>query len=286
MGYVVDLMGKLCAPVRDDDVAALKEIKDVVPLFQGILKTLDKMRLDMANFVIQQARPMIMSQSVNYEKIKFKEFLATQNDGLEFTRAWLLRHKPSQDELEQSENDTRGLRKLLMSRTINEAFVELLQWDEYYPLPETLAMDQKRVLALRDQTERTSVSTAVVLVAFSNISGLVVPADSQSLKEKVKSHVDVLLQDFFDDTDLLRILPNVALQVVKDINQYLSSKGRPERPNSGPCSATPCRVQQAGHLGKQNCSPSDTTWTNGVPKRVGPNRRGIRPARVLQQSRF
>ena len=31
----------------------------------------------------------------------------------------------------------------------------------------------------RDQTERTSVSTAVVLVAFSNISGLVVPADSQ-----------------------------------------------------------------------------------------------------------
>ena len=63
-----------------------------------------------------------------------------------------------QDELEQSENDTRGLRKLLMSRTINEAFVELLQWDEYYPLPETLAMDQKRVLALRDQTERTSVS--------------------------------------------------------------------------------------------------------------------------------
>ena len=77
------------------------------------------------------------------------------------------------------------------------------------------------VVCFRDQTERTSVSTAVVLVSFSNISGLVVPADSQSLKEKVKAHVDVLLQDFFDDTDLLRILPNVALQVVKDINQYL-----------------------------------------------------------------
>jgi len=229
--YVVDLMSKLCAPVRDEEIAALKEIKDVVPLFQGILRTLDKMRLDMANFVIQQARPMIMSQSVNYEKIKFKEFLATQNDGLEFTRTWLLRHKPAQDELVQSENDSR-LRKLLMSRTINEAFVELLQWDEYYPLPETLVMDQKRVLALRDQTERTSVSTAVVLVAFSNISGLVVPADSQALKEKVKDHVDVLLQDFFDDTDLLRILPNVALQVVKDINQYLSSKGKPELPES------------------------------------------------------
>ena len=31
--------------------------KDVVKLFQGIMKTLDHMRLDMANFMIQQAIP-------------------------------------------------------------------------------------------------------------------------------------------------------------------------------------------------------------------------------------
>ena len=93
-------------------------------------------------------------------------------------------------------------------------------------------MDQKRIIALRDQTERTSVSTAVVLVTFSNISGFVVPADSQSLKEKVKKHVDVLLQDFYDDTDLLKILPNIALQVVADVNEYLKSKDKPELPDS------------------------------------------------------
>ena len=82
--YVLDLMGKLCAPVRDDEINALKalDLKDIVKLFQGIMKTLDHMRLDMANFMIQQARPLIMSQSVEYEKIKFKEFLETQNDGL------------------------------------------------------------------------------------------------------------------------------------------------------------------------------------------------------------
>jgi len=232
--YVVDLMSKLCAPVRDDDIKALREIKDVVPLFQGIMKTLEKMRLDMANFVIQQARPLIMSQSVNYEKIKFKEFLATQVDGLEFTKAWMLRHKPTADELAQMDNEPSGrsLKKLLASRVLNEAFVELLQWDEYFPLPETLAMDQKRIVALRDQTERTSVSTAVVLVSFSNISGFVVPADSQNLKEKIKADVDVLLQDFFDDTDLLKILPNVALQVVKNVNEYLKAKDKPELPES------------------------------------------------------
>merc|ERR1712018_153874 len=189
--YILDLMGKLCAPVRDDEINALKEIdrKDVVTLFKGIMKTLDNMRLDMANFMIQQARPLIMSQSVEYEKIKFKEFLNTQNDGLEFTRAWLKRHAPSDEERSALQGRVEELKfkKLLMNRILTEALVELLEWDEYYTLPETLAMDQKRIIALRDQTERTSVSTAVILVAFSNISGFIIPMDSQKLKEKGKA---------------------------------------------------------------------------------------------------
>ena len=227
--YVLDLMGKLCAPVRDDEINALKQIdkKDVVKLFQGIMKTLDHMRLDMANFMIQQARPMIMSQSVEYEKIKFKEFLDTQNDGLEFTRAWLKRHAPSEEEqtaIQERSGETR-FQKLLMNRILTEAFVELLEWDEYHALPETLAMDQKRIFALRDQTERTAVSTAVILVSFSNVSGFVIPMDSQKLKETIKSHVDILLQDFLDDTDLLRILPNVALQVIKGMKIFQLSYG-------------------------------------------------------------
>lgn len=234
--YVLDLMGKLCAPVRDDEINDLKQMdkKDVVKLFQGIMKTLDLMRLDMANFMIQQARPMIMSQSVEYEKIKFKEFLDTQNDPLEFTRAWLKRHAPSEEEqmaIQERSGETR-FQKLLMNRILTEAFVELLEWDEYHVLPETLAMDQKRIFALRDQTERTAVSTAVILVSFSNVSGFVIPMDSQKLKETIKSHVDILLQDFLDDTDLLRILPNVALQVIKDINDYLAGKGKTALPDS------------------------------------------------------
>jgi len=32
--YVINCMAKLCAPVRDDRVAKIKEIKDIVPLFK------------------------------------------------------------------------------------------------------------------------------------------------------------------------------------------------------------------------------------------------------------
>jgi hypothetical protein len=49
---------------------------------------------------------------------------------------------------------------------------------------------------------------------FSNISGFVVPMDAQKLKEDMKKHIDILLEGFYEDPDLIRILPDVALQVI------------------------------------------------------------------------
>lgn len=212
--YVVNLMGQLCAPVRDEAIDKLRRETEVVPLFKGILETLDLMKLDMANFHIQQARPFIVSQSVEYEKVKFKEFLDKQpnGEGLKFTREWMKRHSPSAEEIRTAENDSK-LKKLLAARILGESYLEILEWDEFHPFPETLVMDAKRIVALRDACERASLSTAVILLTFSNIGALVTPIDAQKLKETVKKHVDVLLEDFFDDTDLLKILPGVALQV-------------------------------------------------------------------------
>lgn len=201
-------------------------VDNLVTLFKEIMKVLDHMKLDMANFTIQQARPLIVSQSVDYEKVKFKEFLATQNDGLQMTRAWLQRHAPRDEEVEPR------MQKLLISRVLTEAFVELLEWDDYFGWPETLAMDAHRFMSLRDQLERAAMSTGVILLAFSNISGYVIPAHAQALKITIKNHIDILLQDFNDDTDLLKILPNVGLQVVQDINDYLKANKKDLLPDS------------------------------------------------------
>merc|ERR1711983_761583 len=212
----------LCAPVRDDAIAALKQETDVIKLFKGIMETIEMMKLDMANFTIQTIRPTIEKESKDYEKLKFKEFLETQEDGLVSTREWLVRHAPTQEEI-----DDPKYKKLLAARILNDSYVEILEWDEFYPLPETLAMDTKRILALRDRVERTAVSTAVILITFSHVNSLVIPMDSQAVKEKMKKHIDILLQDFHEDNDLLNILPNIAAQVEKEINEYLSSKNKP-----------------------------------------------------------
>merc|ERR1711963_1120803 len=133
-GYILGIMGMLCAPVRDEQIAVLKQETDVVKVFRGIMETLEIMKLDMANFTIQTIRPTI-------EKKKFQEFLDTQEDGLVSTRQWLVRHSPSQAEI-----DDPKYKKLLASRILHESYVEILEWDDYYPLPETLVMDTKRIL--------------------------------------------------------------------------------------------------------------------------------------------
>jgi len=222
-GYILGLMGILCAPVRDEQIAALKQMTEVVPMFRGIMETLEVMKLDMANFTIQTVRGTIEKESKDYERLKFKEFLETQEDGLATTREWLVRHAPTQEEI-----DDPKYKKLLGARILNEAYVEILEWDDYYHLPETLVMDAKRIYALRDRVERTSVSTAVILLSFSNLNAFIIPMDSQRVKETVKKHTDILLQDFYEDADLLKILPSVALQVVKDVNEYLKEKNKPE----------------------------------------------------------
>jgi hypothetical protein len=57
-------------------------------------------------------------------------------------------------------------KKLVVNRILNDAFVELLEWDDYFALPESLAMDAKRIIALRDAVERMAVSTGVILLVI------------------------------------------------------------------------------------------------------------------------
>jgi hypothetical protein len=53
-------------------------------LYREIFAVLDVMKMDMANFTIQQMRPYLQQQSMEYEKTKFDEFLQTQRGEEDF----------------------------------------------------------------------------------------------------------------------------------------------------------------------------------------------------------
>ena len=48
----------------------------------------------------------------------------------------------------------------------------------------------------------------------------------------MKKHIDILLEEFETDDDLLKILPSVSAQVVKDVNEHLSERSKPQLPES------------------------------------------------------
>lgn len=73
--FVIQLLASMCAPARDETVAKLREIDDVIDTFRGILETMSLMKLDMANFMVSAARNDIAANSVEYEKRKFSTYL-------------------------------------------------------------------------------------------------------------------------------------------------------------------------------------------------------------------
>lgn len=93
---VLDIMQRLCCPMRDEEIELLRKVDDTVHLFQGIVRVLEEMKLDFANFLIKQIRPVVHGTIQNYEKEKMKEIEEAQRimgveDPLVNTKAWLQR---------------------------------------------------------------------------------------------------------------------------------------------------------------------------------------------------
>ncbi|KAF9334445.1 hypothetical protein BG006_002154 [Podila minutissima] len=110
---VLEMMSKLCAPVRD---ARLQKIQvnlsqvsyspapvseplrfssesgnDLVSVLQDVLELLDDMLMDLANFRLMAARPSLEKQAIPYEQKAFKQALKNKEITMDNVRVWLQR---------------------------------------------------------------------------------------------------------------------------------------------------------------------------------------------------
>jgi len=125
VGFIIDVLGKLCCPARDKDILLLKNLTRPSEIFQGILEVMEKMQMDLANFFLQQYRPLIINQCVAYERKKFADHLEMQyrldKDGLRITREWILRHQDRMPDFDE---------------VLGDAYVDILEWSESDQWPE------------------------------------------------------------------------------------------------------------------------------------------------------
>ncbi|ERL86574.1 hypothetical protein D910_03981 [Dendroctonus ponderosae] len=214
--FIISIMAKMCAPIRDKQIARIREITDIVEVYKGILETLELMHLDTANFTLRLIRPDIINHSVELERAKFAKFLEVQADGLEQTRKWLLRHIQA-DQPVPTDVEYETFIRSCSKRAFTLACIDLLEWDRSNPYPETLILDEERLRDVQTRTFRLVAIATVLLVTLANAGD-----DLQfvsSFKQVLKDRISILLANVKSDDDLKEALPNIIEQVIKDVRE-------------------------------------------------------------------
>ncbi|XP_039748101.1 T-complex protein 11-like protein 1 [Pararge aegeria] len=214
--FVIDLMAKLAAPVRDEMIQHITTLNDTVDIFRAILETLEVLKLDLANTLIGMMRPLVQQESVAYERTKFDEVLKVSEDGLKYTREWLQRHIDKTD-LTLPVTDPNIIRNVT-AQTLAKAYLELLEWDNSKNYPETIALDKPRFTELGTQIYRLICVTSLVLLSPS------CGADQQGQhKQQLKEKLFIILDNTSNDIELRAILPSVAEEVILVTEQHLET---------------------------------------------------------------
>ena len=141
-------------------------------------------------------------------------------DGLEFTKKWL---KQSHQSIDLSNETTF---KVIFNKVLITAYLDLLTENAPQDYPETLLLDASRITAIRDKVLKLTLIGSVFLVTNATVGPAI--QDQQEFRDKLKSHLMVLIPDKCNDyssEDLESQMISVALHVKQEIKTCLERRG-------------------------------------------------------------
>ncbi|TNN56249.1 T-complex protein 11-like protein 2 [Liparis tanakae] len=230
--YIINTMGKLCAPVRDEEIEKLRESPDnIVALFKGIFRVLDLMKADVVNITIDNLRPVLQRQGVEYERAKFQSILDKTPSALNHTTSWI---KSTFEEMSTSitkgPTDGQGKGQRLMPgpyQVLNVAFLRILTWDyDKSPLPETWMTDEMRLRQIQWQLQQVQAVNEVLLIIYSTVGGPI--QGLPSLSDRLKRMISVLLDGMHSpDFNLEEALESASAHICCEVSKSLTERGYP-----------------------------------------------------------
>ncbi|XP_011233591.1 T-complex protein 11-like protein 2 isoform X3 [Ailuropoda melanoleuca] len=233
--YVISTMGKLCAPVRDDDIRELKATSNIVEvlsskIFRQIFHVLDLMKMDMVNFTIRSLRPHLQRQLVDYERTKFQEILEETPSALDQTTEWI-KESVNEELLSLSETaltpGAENSSKSSLSPTVvlNNSYLKLLQWDyQKKELPETLMTDGARLQELTEKLTQLKIIACLSLITNNMVGALT--EGLPELANRLKRISAVLLEGMNKETfNLKEVLNSIGVQTCVEVNKALVERG-------------------------------------------------------------
>ncbi|KAF0990615.1 hypothetical protein HZS_3838 [Henneguya salminicola] len=191
LSLIINIMGKICSPVRDRQILFLKNKQaPTIAFLKDLFVVLDDMRIDMCNFFLQHHRKKIIEHAVKFELSVFLNYCDNfkNSTNLARTRAWL------QKAIETAGISNEG-KEINESRVLEIVFIayKLLLYMEEPEYPETISLDIIRINVIN------SLFTCSVFVS--------------SLLNILKTHIKDL--KLFDELVELKIV-NIAFVLKKD----------------------------------------------------------------------
>lgn len=177
--FMANVLPKLCAPFRDQNISALcQQLQDssdgdldrmINKLFQ-ILQAVDTLSLDYSNFMLMNAAPTLIREAAGYERRAFAADLEAGRTTLERTKRWWaasLNHLIAEADRRDPEGNRldRPRAEKIYARALLDLAVEQGEQLQVDAVPETLALDVERLAGLRQQAVRITVIGAVLLTA-------------------------------------------------------------------------------------------------------------------------
>ncbi|XP_046878681.1 T-complex protein 11-like protein 2 isoform X2 [Hypomesus transpacificus] len=228
--YIISIMGKLCAPIRDDEIKKFQEGScNIVQMFKDIFRVLDLMKMDMVNFTIQNLRPELQKQSVEFERAKFQTILDKTPSALDHTTSWIksaleelmLSMPPTAQTSSQGKGGNALPGPLLV---INTGFIHILFWNhQKSPLPETLVTDEVRLRELQRRLQLLQTVASVLLIVYSAVGGAV--SGLPALADRLKRMTSILLEGMHSlHFNLEEALEGVSRQICCELNKSLTKR--------------------------------------------------------------
>jgi hypothetical protein len=170
------LLPRLCAPFRDEEIKDIVENKmqngDIVDRLQALMHGIDLMQLDYANFMLQQAAPALVKNATEYETSSFMQILQGMPEELPATEsAWREARRRVMDEAARRDPEQVNLARArptpekIYAHMLVDVFTSL---DPSVSIPETLQLDEKRIIRIKADILRI-VTTGAILLQCKNL---------------------------------------------------------------------------------------------------------------------
>lgn len=172
--FMINILPKLCAPVRDADVEAYANdpSEDPIERLAKLNYLVDLLSLDHVNYMIQRNAPMLIQEAASYERGCFAKIFGEGEPPK--TKQWWSAAK-AQVLVAISRRSTEGGSSspdgLTSERIYSQGLVDLaiamplLKTVDLPELPETLELDRERILRIRSNTLRIITIGSVLLTA-------------------------------------------------------------------------------------------------------------------------